>query len=177
MLKQYAARGVRALHNSAVARQSLPSSSEMKLDKLWTKSLKPLSNSDLIGMARQIQESAQPPLEIAPRFTTNFRAGEALDPFDFSHHRVNMNRKADAQRRKDVVDPFERSGIDPLTLYTMPRILSQFLTSTGQILPRSVTGCSAKNQKKLSNAIKTARAIGMLSSTHKHISFLPKRLT
>lgn len=124
-------------------------------------------------MARTIEETNEPPLDISAQFTRRFNFGESYDPFDFSNTKFNMERKAFNQKK--ISDPFERTGIDPRNLYTMPEILSRFVTSTGQILPRAVTGCNAKNQKKLSYAIKTARACGLLSSTHKHGRYLPNR--
>ncbi|ODV80886.1 ribosomal protein S18 [Suhomyces tanzawaensis NRRL Y-17324] len=130
---------------------------------------------DVVGIARSIQENTQPPLDIAAGFTRRFTFGESYDPFDFSNTKLSMERKTFRKSKNTVSDPFERTGIDPRNLYAMPEILSRFITSTGQILPRSVTGCNGKNQKRLSDAIKTARACGLLSSTHKHARYLPSR--
>ena len=40
--------------------------------------------------------------------------------------------------------------------------LKRYLTPHGTILPRTRTGCSAKNQKKIEKAIKRARVMGFL---------------
>ncbi len=45
---------------------------------------------------------------------------------------------------------------------TNPDLLSKFTTETGKILPRRVTGVSAKLHRKITNAIKQSRAINML---------------
>lgn len=151
---------------SARVAKSLPSSSSMKSGNLWG-TASDHAGADLSLLAEQITDRA-PPLDISPRFTKRFNLGEVVEPFDFSHHRVNMDQMEYSKKRKLTEDPFERLGIDPSTLYALPEVLSLFLSSSGQILPRSVTGCSAKNQKKLLNAIKTARACGVLLSTHRY---------
>ena len=46
--------------------------------------------------------------------------------------------------------------------YKRPDVLRRFLTENGKILPRRITGTSAKNQRKLVREIKRARYLGML---------------
>ncbi|MBP7860955.1 30S ribosomal protein S18 [bacterium] len=41
-------------------------------------------------------------------------------------------------------------------------MLRKFLTDNGKILPARITGCSKKNQKAITTAVKRARAIGLL---------------
>ncbi|WP_411827238.1 30S ribosomal protein S18 [Luteolibacter sp. AS25] len=70
--------------------------------------------------------------------------------------RINF-RKANRQmtrRRQDI--PVEQ------LLPTNPEILSKFTTETGKILPRRVTGVSAKLHRKINNAIKQSRAINLM---------------
>lgn len=45
---------------------------------------------------------------------------------------------------------------------TNSELLSKFTTETGKILPRRVTGVSAKLHRKITNAIKQSRAINLL---------------
>lgn len=45
---------------------------------------------------------------------------------------------------------------------TNPELLTKFTTETGKILPRRVTGVSAKLHRKITNAIKQSRAINLL---------------
>lgn len=40
--------------------------------------------------------------------------------------------------------------------------LTRFITERGKIVPRRVSGVTAKNQRKLAKAIKTARQMGLL---------------
>lgn len=171
---------------SVVAKDAnvLPSSPEMK-SEAWTSSSSDDSviTKKVAGMARNLQESSKPPVNISKNFSKNFVAGQTYDPFDFSMNRLDMetkwakNRKDSAKNYKNGEDDvFERTGIDPLDLYSMPEILSRFISATGQILPREVTGCNAKNQKKLAIAIKRARSVGLLSTTHRHARYMPKRI-
>ena len=46
--------------------------------------------------------------------------------------------------------------------YKDTNLLDRFISERGKILPRRVTGTSAKNQRKLTIAIKRARIMGLL---------------
>ncbi|MED5418350.1 MAG: 30S ribosomal protein S18 [Verrucomicrobiota bacterium] len=46
--------------------------------------------------------------------------------------------------------------------YQSPEVLSKFTTETGKILPRRVTGVSAKMHRKITREIKRARAVNLL---------------
>lgn len=112
--------------------------------------------------------------KIDPRLTKKFQRGSIYDPFDFSLARIHLDKKYGSSRRP-INDLFIKFGINPLDLYTSPEVLSQFLTSTGKILHRDVTGLSAKNQRRLSKAIRRCQAIGLMSKVHKDVSLLPTR--
>ncbi|MDE0597187.1 MAG: 30S ribosomal protein S18 [Roseibacillus sp.] len=43
-----------------------------------------------------------------------------------------------------------------------PEVLTKFTTETGKILPRRVTGVSAKMHRKITREIKRARAVNLL---------------
>lgn len=153
---------------------------QFKSKQSWRESYAPGSSAqaDLTENLSKITQniaSGEPPIHIAQSLQRKFRVGTTYNPFDFSMNRLRMERKQNQLQQRTMEDPFERSGIDPRNLYLMPEVLSQFLTSTGQILPRQTTGCSAANQKKLTAAIKTARNLGLLSTVHKHYRFLPTR--
>lgn len=49
--------------------------------------------------------------------------------------------------------------------YTQPEVLSKFVTEQGAILPRTRTGLSQKQQRRLARAIKQARHLAMLPFT------------
>jgi small subunit ribosomal protein S18 len=46
--------------------------------------------------------------------------------------------------------------------YKHPEVLRRFVTEKGKILPRRITGTSAKNQRRLIREIKRARSIALL---------------
>ena len=46
--------------------------------------------------------------------------------------------------------------------YPNPNVLAKFTTDTGKILPRKVTGVSAKMHRKITREIKRARAVSLL---------------
>jgi small subunit ribosomal protein S18 len=65
--------------------------------------------------------------------------------------------------------PFRRRKVDPFLAdpnldidYKDPRMLRRFLTDTGKILPRRLTGLNASHQRTVSRAIKRARVLGLL---------------
>lgn len=70
-------------------------------------------------------------------------------------------------RRRRKIDPFEQNTAWKID-YKNPELLKLFITSTGKILPRRITGVSARNQRKLRRAILRSRQIALLPyTTHK----------
>ena len=61
-------------------------------------------------------------------------------------------------RRRRKVDYIAANHIDYVD-YKDVDLLKRFISERGKILPRRVTGTSAKNQRKVANAIKRARII------------------
>ena len=70
-----------------------------------------------------------------------------------------QQRKGGRRRRK--VDYIAANHIDYVD-YKDVDLLKRFISERGKILPRRVTGTSAKNQRKVANAIKRARIMGLL---------------
>ena len=64
------------------------------------------------------------------------------------------NNRRMPRRRLDI--PVEK--ID----YKNPELLTLFTTETGKILPRRVTGVSAKIHRKITREIKRARAVNLM---------------
>lgn len=56
---------------------------------------------------------------------------------------------------------FTKAGIEYID-YKDTELLQRFMNDQGKILPRRVTGTSAKFQRQLSRAIKRARFLGLL---------------
>ncbi len=52
--------------------------------------------------------------------------------------------------------------------YKDDRLLSRFITERGKILPRRLSGVSARHQRQLAVAIKRARYLSLMPYTDKH---------
>ena len=62
-----------------------------------------------------------------------------------------------------ITETAAKEAIDFKSLtYKDTRILTNFLSDQGKILPRRVTGLSSKEQKKITKLIKTARIAALL---------------
>ena len=72
-----------------------------------------------------------------------------------------MARQRRGGRRRRKVDFIAANHIDYID-YKDVDLLKRFISERGKILPRRVTGTSAKNQRKLTVAIKRARVMGLL---------------
>ncbi|MDO4710371.1 MAG: 30S ribosomal protein S18 [Peptostreptococcaceae bacterium] len=65
------------------------------------------------------------------------------------------------RKRRKKADPFAGDKIDQID-YKDVALLKKYITERGKILPRRVTGTSAKAQRKLTLAIKRARNLALL---------------
>ncbi|WP_031488921.1 30S ribosomal protein S18 [Ureaplasma canigenitalium] len=68
----------------------------------------------------------------------------------------NKNRKP---RKKICV--LSAKGIEHVD-YKDVELLSKFINNNNKITPRRVTGCSSRMQRRVANAIKRARIVGLL---------------
>ena len=73
---------------------------------------------------------------------------------------VNNNRRNNMRRRKKVCY-FTKNNIETSD-YKDVELLKKFISERGKILPRRVTGTSAKYQRMLTTAIKRARHMALL---------------
>ncbi len=70
-------------------------------------------------------------------------------------------RRRPSQQLKRRQDPFK--GKDVIYLdYKLSKVLERFTNDQGKILPRRLTGLSAKNQRRVVEAIKRARFMAFL---------------
>ena len=76
---------------------------------------------------------------------------------------VNNNRRNNMRRRKKVCY-FTKNNIETID-YKDVELLKKFISERGKILPRRVTGTSAKYQRMLTTAIKRARQIALMPYT------------
>jgi|GEM_PF-252050 len=73
-----------------------------------------------------------------------------------------QRRKRLLGRRKRVMD------IHTVIDHKRPDILKRFVTERGKIIPRRVSGASAKQQRKICTAVKRARFLGILPYAISH---------
>ena len=73
---------------------------------------------------------------------------------------VTNNRRNNMRRRKKVCY-FTKNNIEIID-YKDVELLKKFISERGKILPRRVTGTSAKYQRMLTTAIKRARHMALL---------------
>ena len=73
---------------------------------------------------------------------------------------VNNNRRNNMRRRKKVCY-FTKNNIETID-YKDVELLKKFISERGKILPRRVTGTSAKYQRMLTTEIKRARHMALL---------------
>jgi small subunit ribosomal protein S18 len=63
--------------------------------------------------------------------------------------------------RRKKSDPLI-GGLSASVDYKNTELLSKFLTEKGKIIPRRISGCSAKNQRSLARSIRRARHVGLV---------------
>lgn len=69
-------------------------------------------------------------------------------------------KKRKMMRQEVREDYFAKNNVEPD--FMDREVLSKYITERGKIVPRSRTGLSAKNQRKLTVAIKRARFLAIL---------------
>lgn len=113
------------------------------------------------------------PDSIAPRFwpSINLNSRSTYNPSDMSFENRNRGSRV---VRNERTDEFRANNIDPLSLWTNPVILSHYITANGRIKPGYANGVKGSTQRKLAKAIRRCRASGLLSHTHKDVSFYEK---
>ncbi|MDD9139076.1 MULTISPECIES: 30S ribosomal protein S18 [Fructobacillus] len=75
--------------------------------------------------------------------------------------RPQRRRPQGGPRRRRKVDFIAANHIEYVD-YKNTELLERFISERGKILPRRVTGTSAKNQRKVTAAIKRARIMALL---------------
>ena len=84
----------------------------------------------------------------------------------------NRSRNRDDSKNSPFEDrkrfcPFSNKN-SPNIDYKDTKLLSKYITEKGKIMPSRITGVSKKKQKQLSNAIKRARFLSLISYTNKY---------
>ena len=68
--------------------------------------------------------------------------------------------------RKRRVCPLKDTPVEEINFKNL-KLLSKYITERGKIIPSRISGVSAKKQRKLSQAIKRARMLALLSFVNK----------
>ena len=88
---------------------------------------------------------------------------------------MKKNKKTNYKREERKTSPFEErkrfcpfsQKNSPLIDYKDIKMLSRYISEKGKITPSRITNVSSKKQKKLSQAIKRARFLSLMSYTQK----------
>ncbi|KAJ3404164.1 hypothetical protein HDU80_003211 [Chytriomyces hyalinus] len=94
-----------------------------------------------------------------------FKPYQTYDPKDLNQKDASFYQAAKLKEPK--VDIFAVLNLNPMDMYKNTRLLSDFVTEIGHIKPRTETGLSIVNQKRLSKAIKRAQSMGLMPYTYK----------
>lgn len=82
--------------------------------------------------------------------------------------RGSRDRDRDSgKKRAKKVCWFELNGIEPD--YKDVKIIGRYITERGKIVPRRLSGVTAKNQRRLAQAIKRARHLALVSFVSENI--------
>ncbi|KAJ8325126.1 hypothetical protein O5D80_006091 [Batrachochytrium dendrobatidis] len=93
-----------------------------------------------------------------------FKPKETYMPRDLNDRNLEMyTKKLDLPPSEDIL---KKLGIDPIKEYRNVNMLSHFITAIGHIKPRHKTGLTLENQRRVSRAIKRARAMGLMPYTY-----------
>ena len=74
---------------------------------------------------------------------------------------IRYLNQIDIEIKKEKYCRFKKSGIKFID-YKDPDFLMKFINDQGKLLPRRITGTSAKYQKRVSQAVKRARHLAIL---------------
>ena len=74
---------------------------------------------------------------------------------------IRYLNQIDIEIKKEKYCRFKKSGIKFID-YKDPDFLMKFIKEQGKLLPRRITGTSAKYQKRVSQAVKRARHLAIL---------------
>ena len=78
----------------------------------------------------------------------------------------NFKRKSDFDNRPEFCK-FTTLGIEEIDFKDI-KLLKEYITETGKIIPARMTGTSAKYQRQLNKAVKRARHLALIPYTDSH---------
>jgi len=98
------------------------------------------------------------------KFGSNDNDGDRRGPRDRDRDRGDRDN---GRKRVKKVCFFETNHIEPD--YKDIKIIGRYITERGKIVPRRLSGVTAKNQRRLAQAIKRARHLAMVSFVTENI--------
>ncbi|ODV85934.1 hypothetical protein CANARDRAFT_22719 [[Candida] arabinofermentans NRRL YB-2248] len=154
----------------------------LSLRSISSTSKKPQGFADLSSSFKKLKEQETAINEVhndsvSRNFVNSMDGQVTYDPFDFTLQKIKYNAKIDKNVNERLMksSSFNAPEINPLDFYCLPHMLSKYLSPSGQILHRSVTGLSPRKHKLMAKAVKRARAAGFLGAVSQDITFAPKR--
>ena len=107
--------------------------------------------------------------------------GQNYEPSDLAAQTARTAPVRHTAAGKTVKNPMRGKAVEATLLeraaYEDARFLTQFVSDTGKIYPKRRLGVSAKAQRKIARAIKTARQMGILPYTSRLPQFQRSRET
>lgn len=81
-----------------------------------------------------------------------------------------MENNVERPRRKRRFSSRKKRTLDPNLVidYKYPEVLKRFITDRGKIIPRRISGATAKQQRQIAVAVKRARFLGLIHSSVSH---------
>ncbi|KAF9400865.1 hypothetical protein BGX21_003345 [Mortierella sp. AD011] len=92
----------------------------------------------------------------------NYRKGDTYSPSD-----LNDTKPIAYAPPAKPVDELKILKLNPLVEYKNATLLSHYITPLGRLMSREQTGLSAKNQRRVTKAVRRARALCIISPTAK----------
>ncbi|KAF8925999.1 hypothetical protein EDD21DRAFT_387495 [Dissophora ornata] len=106
--------------------------------------------------------AGSPASEQARMSRGNFRKGDIYKPSD-----LNDTKTVTYSSPPKPVDELKILNLNPLHEYKNATLLSHYISPLGRLLSREQTGLSAKNQRRVTKAVRRARALCIISPTAK----------
>ncbi|CRK23179.1 hypothetical protein BN1708_013648 [Verticillium longisporum] len=100
------------------------------------------------------------------------KTSDVYAPHDMNPHQLARWKKKTAPKR-DVTDLL---SLNPLDMYKNFSMISEYMTSFGQIKNSRDTGLRPRNQRRMAKAIRRVIGMGIHPSVHFHPEIIMKRL-
>lgn len=148
----------RAVREAAMARAHADTVSH-RMRSQWTGYQRPVTPG---SEAKEAASSSKILTQRAASVSRTFAQGESYTPGNLNEGNAMGYR----MKKKKVYarDVFELTGLDPLVEYKNTIIFAPFLTEIGRIRNHRETNLTSKNQRRLTKAVKRARAMGLLNA-------------